>query len=93
MLLGANGNEMVSSLLLEPAWFSVVGLAIDIIAIILLAWELLIRRSTSLRPTGDLEGPTVSRVRKRIREEKMTVLCVLLLVIGFGLQMYGSWPG
>ena len=93
MLLGANGNEMVSSLQLEPAWFSVVGLAIDIIAIILLAWELLIRRSTSLRPTGDLDDPTVSRVRKRIREEKMTVLCVLLLVIGFGLQMYGSWPG
>ncbi len=81
---------MFMSLLAEPAWFSVVGLAIDIVAVILLAWDLLIKRSLSQRP--DRNGDVASSVWRRFLEAKMTVMCILLLVIGFGLQMYGNWP-
>lgn len=81
---------MFMSLLAEPAWFSVVGLAIDIVAVILLAWDLLIKKSISPRRDGD--GDVASSAWRRFLEARTTVFCVLLLVIGFGLQMYGSWP-
>ncbi len=81
---------MFMNLQADPAWFSVVGLAIDILAVILLAWDLLIKRSLSQRP--DRNGDVASSVWRRFLEAKMTVMCILLLVIGFGLQMFGNWP-
>ena len=81
---------MFMSLQVEPAWFSFVGLAIDIVAVILLAWDLIIKKSISQAPHG--AGDVAFSVWRRILEAKTTVLCVLLLVFGFGLQMYGSWP-
>ncbi len=81
---------MFMNLQAEPAWFSVVGLAIDILAVILLAWDLLIKRSLSQRP--DRNGDVASSVWRRFLEAKMTVMCILLLVIGFGLQIFGNWP-
>ena len=81
---------MFMNLQAEPAWFSVVGLAIDILAVILLAWDLLIKRSLWQRP--DRNGDVASSVWRRFLEAKMTVMCILLLVIGFGLQIFGNWP-
>lgn len=81
---------MFMNLQAEPAWFSVVGLAIDILAVILLAWDLLIKRSLSQRPVSN--GDAASSVWRRFLEAKMTVICILLLVIGFGLQIFGNWP-
>ncbi len=81
---------MFMNLQADPAWFSVVGLAIDILAVILLAWDLLIKRSLSRRPNSN--GDAASSVWQRFLEAKMTVMCILLLVIGFGFQMYGDWP-
>ena len=81
---------MFMSLQAEPAWFSVVGLAIDIVAVILLAWDLIIKQSISQLPHGD--GDVPPNVWRRILEARTTVFCVLLLVLGFGLQIYGNWP-
>ena len=77
------------SLLTAPEWFTVAGLAIDIVAVVLLAWELLLRKAASHNAGG---GDASSSPWRRLRERKMTALCVLLLVIGFGLQIYGGWP-
>ena len=77
------------SLPTAPEWFTVAGLAIDIVAVVLLAWELLLRQAASHHAGG---GAASSSPWRRLRERKMTALCVLLLVIGFGLQMYGGWP-
>ena len=77
------------SLQIAPEWFSVAGLAMDIVAVVLLAWELLLRKAVSHHAGG---GGAWSSPWRRLREHKMTALCVLLLVIGFGLQMYGGWP-
>lgn len=86
---------MVSSLLAEPQWFSVAGLAIDIVAIILLAWEHLIVRNVIRgdpgRPAGRDQDPPASPWR-RLWREKTTVACVLLLALGFALQIVGTWP-
>lgn len=80
---------MLMSLQIAPEWFSVAGLAMDIVAVVLLAWELLLRKAASHHAGG---GGASSNPWRRLREHKMTALCVLLLVIGFGLQMYGGWP-
>ena len=83
---------MVASLLAEPAWFSVTGLAIDIVAIILLAWDhLKVKKVTPCGPGGRDQSPPPSPWQ-RMGREKMTVACVLLLVLGFALQIYGNWP-
>ena len=83
---------MLTSLQTEPEWFSVAGLAINIVAVVLLGWNLLITKGASARAGGDRVGPASSSAWRRIREQKTIVLCVLLLVFGFALQMYGSWP-
>ena len=83
---------MLTSLQVGPEWFSVAGLAIDIVAGILLGWGLLITRGASLHAGGDRLGPASSSTWRRIREQKTTVLCVLLLLVGLALQLYGSWP-
>ena len=77
------------SLPTAPEWFTVAGLAIDIVAVVLLGWELLLSKAVSHHAGG---GAASSSPWRRLREHKMTVLCVLLLVIGFGLQIYGGWP-
>ena len=76
------------SLPTAPEWFTVAGLAIDIVAVVLLAWELVLKKAASHHAgVGASSSPW-----RRLREQKMTVMCVLLLVIGFALQMYGGWP-
>ena len=80
---------MVASLLAEPEWFSVAGLAIDIVAMILLAWDLLIARK--ITPGGRDQNPP-SSAWQGLRQEKMAVACVLLLALGFAMQIYGNWP-
>ena len=77
------------SLQTAPEWFTVAGLAIDIVAVVLLAWELLLKKAAPHHAGG---GRASSSTWRRLREHKMTALCVLLLVIGFELQIYGGWP-
>ncbi len=83
---------MVASLLAEPAWFSVAGLAIDILAIILLAWDLLIVGKVTPGGPGGRDQNLPPSTWHRQRQAKMTVACVLLLALGFALQIYGNWP-
>ncbi len=77
------------SLPTAPEWFTVAGLAIDIVAVVLLGWELLLSKAASHHAGV---GAATSSPWRHLGEHKMTVLCVLLLVIGFGLQIYGGWP-
>ena len=83
---------MVASLLAEPAWFSVAGLAIDIVAIFLLAWDLLIVRKVTPGGPGGRDHTPPPSTWQSLWREKVTVACVLLLVFGFALQIYGNWP-
>ena len=83
---------MFDAFLAQPQWFSVIGLAIDIIAVVMIAWDLLIRRSHSFPSSskpGDLV-PEPINVWNHLREHRITVLCVLLLLLGFALQLIGN---
>ena len=91
--------QILASLTAEPAWFSVIGLALDVLAIIALAWDLVLVRKGPIHsgsshvgePAGDADfkAPTFM---DRVRQSKITLLCVLMLVVGFILQLYGEWP-
>ena len=91
--------QILASLSADPAWFSVIGLALDVLAIIALAWDLVLARKGPIHsgsshvgePAGDADfkSPTLM---DRVRQSKITLLCVLLLVVGFMLQLYGEWP-
>ena len=91
--------QIWASLSAEPAWFSVIGLALDVLAIIALAWDLVFARKGPIHsgsshvgePAGDADfkAPTFM---DRVRQSKIALLCVLLLVVGFILQLYGEWP-
>ena len=85
---------ILASVFSEPAWFSVVGLALDIFAVVALAWELLLTdrsASHSGNSSGGSSNTTPTRL-ERIRQSPVTILCVLLLVLGFALQIIGNWP-
>ena len=91
--------QIWASLSAEPAWFSVIGLALDVLAIMALAWDLVLARKGPIHsgsshvgePAGDADfkAPTFM---DRVRQSKIALLCVLLLVVGFILQLYGEWP-
>ncbi len=91
--------QILASLTAEPAWFSVIGLALDVLAIIALAWDLVLARKEPIHsgsshvgePAGDADfkAPTFM---DRVRQSKMTLLWVFILVVGFILQLYGEWP-
>ena len=92
---------VIESFLAEREWFSVLGLAIDIFAVVMLAWDFLIMKRLPSRPgdrparpppQGGEADPPAPTTWQRLRQEKITVLCLFLLAFGFALQMYGSWP-
>ena len=91
--------QVWASLTAEPAWFSVIGLALDILAIIALAWDLVLARKGPIHsgsshvgePAGDADFKA-PLFMDRVRQSKITLLCVLVLVVGFLLQLYGVWP-
>ena len=86
----------VAALFGDPKWLIVVGLALDIFAVVVLAWELVLRRLGPVAPQGgDSPDPPVTGPRTtldRLKEQRLTIGCVILLVLGFALQIVGTWP-
>lgn len=84
----------LASVFSEPAWISVVGLALDIFAVLALAWDLLLTDRSASHSGGSSGGGsnTAPTRLERIRQSRLTILCVLLLVLGFALQIVGNWP-
>jgi len=85
---------ILASVFSEPAWFSVIGLALDIFAVVALAWELLLTDRSAFHSDGSSGGSsnTTPTRLERIRQSPITILCVFLLVLGFALQIIGNWP-
>ena len=86
----------VAALVGEPKWLIVVGLALDIFAVMVLAWDLVLRRPGPVAPQGgDSPDPPATGPRTildRLKEQRLTVGCVFILVLGFALQIVGTWP-
>ncbi len=79
-------DGILTSLFSRPEWFSVIGLAIDVIAVIAIVWDIVITRREPLA-----FNPS-DTILDRIKHYKITTACLFLLALGFLLQMYGSWP-
>ncbi len=90
-------SVLVEALFAEPAWFSVIGLGLDVVAVAAISWDLVISGRPVDRAgmpglagaTGDAAAPGTL---VRLRHARLTVLCVAVLVVGFLMQMYGDWP-
>jgi len=78
----------------DQGWLTVIGLAIDIVAVLLIAWDFVIVPKPSEPPAQPYGRPPRSgrEFVNRLRDERRTILCVGLLVFGFLLQIAGSWP-
>ncbi len=88
---------LVEATFAEPAWFSVIGLGLDVVAVAAITWDLVISGRPVVgagipRLAGGADDAAVPGILVRLMQARLTVLCVALLVVGFLLQMYGVWP-
>ncbi len=84
---------------MNPKWFSVVGLLLDAAGAMALAAGLFISKagavelSVARRAADDVEGNlSQPQVQDRLRQSRNAVIGVILLALGFILQIVGSWP-
>lgn len=84
---------------MDYRWFSVVGLLFDIAGAIALACGLIISRSDAIelgvsRYSGstDEENLELTQVQDRLKQSRNAKIGLVLLILGFSLQLVGSWP-
>lgn len=80
-------------------WFVVIGLGFDIVGAITLGFDLLVSPKqaidlgvTRLAGMSDEENLRLPTVFDRLRQAKHAKIGLCLLVLGFLLQLIGSWP-
>jgi len=84
----------------DPRWWNVVGLTLNVIGALVVGWGFLITPAAAERrgqvvlggAPGDQRNRELSQVRERIAAARNTLTGLLLVVVGFLCQMYGSWP-
>lgn len=82
-----------------PKWLDILGLILAMSGAIVLAGGLIISRKQALRvgvsrlaeDTDEL-NVNLPHVRNKQRESRFAMIGIMLLVIGFLLQIAGSWP-
>lgn len=80
-------------------WLNVVGLILALAGAIVLACGLIVSRKQALKigvsrlagETGE-SNASLPQVRNKMRESLSALIGMLLLAIGFLLQVIGSWP-
>lgn len=84
---------------MDPKWLDILGLVIAMSGAIVLACGLIISRKQALRVgvpriTGDDDELNVClpHVRRKQRESRFALVGMVLLVIGFLLQIAANWP-
>jgi hypothetical protein len=84
---------------MDPKWLDILGLMVAMSGAIVLACALVISRKQALRvgvarladddDEANLKLPHVCRIQ---RESRFALIGMVLLVIGFLLQIAGNWP-
>lgn len=81
-------------------WLNILGLALSLAGTISLALGLIISRKQALKigvsrmaEETDEQNIHLPFVRDELRESRFALTGLILLVIGFLLQIIGSWPG
>jgi uncharacterized membrane protein len=85
---------------MDPRWLDILGLVIAMSGAIVLACALIISRKQSLRvgvarvaDDNDESNANLPHVRNKQRESGFALAGMVLLVVGFLLQIAGNWPG
>lgn len=85
---------------MSPQWLNLLGLILSLAGAISLAWGLILSRRQALqigvsRFAEDNEEQNIAlpQVRNELRESRFALSGAVLLMIGFLLQIIGSWPG
>jgi len=84
---------------IDLKWFTIIGLACDLIGAFVLASGLFISQKGAIElgvsrwggVTGE-ENLQLPQVRDRLKQSRNAIIGVVLLIIGFSLQIVGSWP-
>lgn len=87
---------------MNPKWFSIIGLSLDILG------TAIVLCSVIKRPREILEEPIsyvplsllfteegkkqIPRIKERLRQVWAAIIGLVLLLLGFLLQMVGNWP-
>jgi hypothetical protein len=82
---------------MDPKWLDILGLVIAMSGAIVLACALIISRKQALRigvsclaeNTDDVNLPLV---RNKLRESRFALIGLILLILGFLLQIAANWP-
>lgn len=80
-------------------WFDFTGLILSLAGAISLALGLIISRKQALKigvsrfaEDDDEKNTRLPHVRDELRESRFALIGLILLIIGFLLQIIGSWP-
>lgn len=84
---------------MNPQWLEIIGLFIALAGAVTFAFGLIISRKQALwvgvarmAEDSDEKNICLPHVRDRLRESKYALAGVILLTIGFLLQIVGNWP-
>ncbi len=84
---------------MDLRWFSVVGLAFDIAGATVLARGLFLSKAEAIKlgtsyyaGETDAENVELPPVQDRLKQSRNAKWGLALLIVGFGLQIVGSWP-
>lgn len=85
---------------MEHKWLNILGLILSLAGAIFLALGLIISRKRALKigvsriaEDSDDKNICLPHVRDELRESRFALIGLILLIIGFLLQLIGSWPG
>ena len=85
---------------MNPQWLDIIGLVIALLGALSVAYGLIIPKKQALkvgvsRMSEDSNDKNIKlpHVRDEIRESNFARIGVILLIVGFLLQIIGSWPG
>lgn len=84
---------------MDPKWLDILGLVITMSGAIVLARGLIISKKQALRvgvsrlaEDNDEKNVNLPHVRNKQRESRFALVGMVLLIIGFLLQIAGNWP-
>lgn len=80
-------------------WLNILGLTLSLAGAVSLALGLIISRKRALKigvsrfaEDDDKKNIRLPHVRDELRESRFALMGLILLIIGFLLQIVGSWP-
>lgn len=78
-------------------WFSIIGLAFDIIGALIIGWGAVVSRKEAVELGGtwlmDRDNPEdTPPIQDKIKQSRNTIIGFGFLITGFILQIIGNWP-